>query len=37
MLAAWLVFCMNDMKLCGINGLTCFDKIGGFLFNDDVM
>ena len=34
-LAAWLVFCMNDMKLCGTNGLTRFDKIGGFPLNDD--
>lgn len=29
-LAAWLVFCMNDMKLCGTNGLTRFDRIAGF-------
>lgn len=25
--AAWLVFCRNDVKLCGTNGLTRFDKI----------
>lgn len=29
-LAAWLVFCMNNMKLCGTNGLTRFTKIAGF-------
>ena len=29
-LAAWLVFCMNNMKLCGTNGLTRFAKIAGF-------
>lgn len=29
-LAAWLVFCMNNMKLCGTNGLTRFDQIAGF-------
>ncbi|MAV38398.1 MAG: urea ABC transporter permease subunit UrtC [Planctomycetaceae bacterium] len=34
-LAAWLVFCMNDMKLCGTNGLTRFDQIGGFPLYDD--
>ncbi len=28
--ASWLVFCMNNMKLCGTNGLTRFDKIAGF-------
>ena len=28
--AAWLVFCMNNMKLCGTNGLTRFDKIVGY-------
>ncbi len=27
--AAWLVFCMNNMKLCGTNGLTRFDTIVG--------
>jgi urea transport system permease protein len=27
--ASWLVFCMNNMKLCGTNGLTRFDKIAG--------
>ena len=25
--AAWLVFCRNDVKLCGTNGLTRFDVI----------
>ncbi len=25
--AGWLVFCRNDMKLCGTNGLTRFDII----------
>ena len=29
-LAAWLVFCRNDMKLCGTNGLTNFVTIAGF-------
>ena len=29
-LAAWLLFCMNNMKLCGTNGLTRFDKIAGY-------
>ena len=33
-LAAWLVFCMNDMKLCGTNGLTRFDRIAGFKLSD---
>jgi urea transport system permease protein len=33
-LAGWLVFCMNDMKLCGTNGLTRFDKIAGFTLNE---
>ena len=28
--AFWLVFCMNNMKLCGTNGLTRFDKILGY-------
>lgn len=28
--AGWLVFCMNNMKLCGTNGLTRFDRILGF-------
>lgn len=28
--AFWLVFCMNNMKLCGTNGLTRFDRIAGF-------
>lgn len=27
--AGWLVFCRNDVKLCGTNGLTRFDKIAG--------
>jgi urea transport system permease protein len=27
--AFWLVFCMNNMKLCGTNGLTRFDKCLG--------
>ncbi|MFP6900066.1 MAG: urea ABC transporter permease subunit UrtC [Opitutales bacterium] len=27
--AVWLVFCRNDVKLCGTNGLTRFDKIAG--------
>ncbi|MBT5692749.1 MAG: urea ABC transporter permease subunit UrtC [Opitutae bacterium] len=27
--AAWLVFSMNNMKFCGTNGLTNFDKILG--------
>lgn len=26
-LAAWLVFCMNQVYLCGTNGLTRFDRI----------
>lgn len=34
-LAAWLVFCMNDMKLCGTNGLTRFDRLAGFPLNDE--
>ena len=34
-LAAWMVFCMNDMKLCGTNGMTNFDRIGGFPLYDD--
>lgn len=33
-LAAWLVFCMNDMKLCGTNGLTRFDQVAGFQLSD---
>ncbi|MCH2125583.1 MAG: urea ABC transporter permease subunit UrtC [Pirellulaceae bacterium] len=33
-LAAWLVFCMNDMKLCGTNGLTRFDRMAGFQLSD---
>jgi len=28
--AFWLIFCMNNMKLCGTNGLTRFDSIAGF-------
>lgn len=33
--AAWLVFCMNNMKLCGTNGLTRFDKILGHPLSED--
>ena len=33
-LAAWLVFCMNDMKLCGTNGLTRFDRFAGLKLSD---
>lgn len=33
--AAWLVFCMNNMKLCGTNGLTRFDKILGHPLRED--
>ena len=33
-LAAWLVFCMNNMKLCGTNGLTRFDRIAGFKLSE---
>ncbi len=29
-LAVWLVFCRNDMKLCGTNGLTNFETLAGF-------
>jgi len=32
--AAWLVFCKNDMKLCGTNGLTNFDTIAGYSLTD---
>jgi urea ABC transporter permease protein UrtC/urea ABC transporter ATP-binding protein UrtD len=28
--AAWLVFCMNNMLLCGTNGLTNFEKLAGY-------
>jgi urea transport system permease protein len=28
--AAWLVFSMNDMLLCGTNGLTNFETLAGF-------
>ncbi|MCZ6678014.1 MAG: urea ABC transporter permease subunit UrtC [Candidatus Poribacteria bacterium] len=28
--AAWLIFCLNNMKLCGTNGLTNFVTIAGF-------
>jgi urea transport system permease protein len=28
--AFWLVFCMNNMKLCGTNGLTRFNSMLGF-------
>jgi urea transport system permease protein len=35
--AAWLVFCLNNMKLCGTNGLTRFVNIAGFdLFDPTV-
>jgi urea transport system permease protein len=33
-LAAWLVFCMNEMKLCGTNGFTGFDRLAGFELSD---
>ena len=33
-LAAWLVFCMNNMKLCGTNGLTRFDRIAGYQLSE---
>jgi urea transport system permease protein len=33
--ASWLVFCMNNMKLCGTNGLTRFDKIAGLQLTDN--
>lgn len=33
-LAAWLVFCMNNMKLCGTNGLTRFDQIAGYQLSE---
>lgn len=33
-LAAWLVFCMNNMKLCGTNGLTRFDQLAGFQLSE---
>ena len=29
-LGAWLVFCRNDMQLCGTNGLTNFVTVAGF-------
>lgn len=29
-LGAWLIFCRNDMRLCGTNGLTNFVTIAGF-------
>ncbi|MDP7585330.1 MAG: urea ABC transporter permease subunit UrtC [Verrucomicrobiota bacterium] len=32
--AAWLVFCKNDMKLCGTNGLTNFDTVAGYSLTD---
>lgn len=32
--AVWLIFCMNNMKLCGTNGLTRFDKCLGFSISD---
>lgn len=33
--AAWLIFCMNDMKLCGTNGMNRFDQIAGFRLVED--
>ena len=33
--AAWLVFCMNNMKLCGTNGLTRFAEIAGYPLSED--
>jgi len=33
--AFWLIFCMNNMKLCGTNGLTRFDTIAGFSLTSD--
>jgi urea transport system permease protein len=33
--AAWLVFCMNNMKLCGTNGLTRFDTIVGHPLSEE--
>ncbi|HMO04463.1 MAG TPA: urea ABC transporter permease subunit UrtC [Kiritimatiellia bacterium] len=33
--AFWLVFCMNNMKLCGTNGLTRFATIAGFPLTSD--
>lgn len=33
--AFWLVFCMNNMKLCGTNGLTRFETIAGFPLTSD--
>ncbi|MBI3836609.1 MAG: urea ABC transporter permease subunit UrtC [Planctomycetia bacterium] len=29
-LAAWMVFCLNNMRLCGTNGLTNFVMLAGF-------
>ena len=29
-LAAWLIFSLNDIKLCGTNGLTNFEMLAGF-------
>ena len=29
-MAAWLVFCMNNMRLCGTNGLTNFVTLAGY-------
>lgn len=29
-IAAWLVFCRNEMRLCGTNGLTNFETLLGF-------
>lgn len=33
-LGAWLVFCRNDIMLCGTNGLTNFVTIAGFDLTD---
>jgi len=33
--AAWLVFLLSDMKLCGTTGLTTFSKIAGFDYLSD--
>jgi urea ABC transporter permease protein UrtC/urea ABC transporter ATP-binding protein UrtD len=33
-MAAWLVFCMNNMRLCGTNGLTSFGTLAGYSLTD---
>jgi urea transport system permease protein len=33
-LAAWNVFCLNNMRLCGTNGLTNFTNIAGWDLTD---